>query len=217
MREAMTTLLHGVQEAYEHPEGAYWVPRRMGGSAPTMAEAKALDEAELAERARKRAERERRVTGDLPALIATDVDGTLLDDDEKITARTRDAVHAAVDAGAQFVLATGRPPRWVQPVVDALGFAPMAVCANGAVIYDPSTDRILRPARCRPTCSASSPRSPPASSPARAWPSSGSAAARTTRRPRSSSAHRATSTPGSTRTTPRCPSRTCSARRRSSC
>ena len=71
------------------------------------------------------------------------MDGTLLDDDEKITARTRDAVHAAVDSGAQFVLATGRPPRWVQPVVDALGFAPMAVCANGAVIYDPSTDRIV--------------------------------------------------------------------------
>ena len=79
----------------------------------------------------------------LPALIASDVDGTLLDDDEKITARTRAAVRAAVDSGAQFVLATGRAPRWVQPVVDALGVAPMAVCANGAVIYDPSTDRIV--------------------------------------------------------------------------
>jgi Cof subfamily protein (haloacid dehalogenase superfamily) len=78
-----------------------------------------------------------------PALIASDVDGTLLDDDEKVTARTREAVHAAVDSGAQFVLATGRPPRWVRPVVDALGLAPMAVCANGAVIYDPSTDRII--------------------------------------------------------------------------
>ncbi len=78
-----------------------------------------------------------------PDLIASDVDGTLLDDDEKITARTREAVQAAVDSGVQFVLATGRPPRWVQPVVDALGFAPMAVCANGAVIYDPSVDRIV--------------------------------------------------------------------------
>ncbi len=60
MRESMTELLHDVQQSYEHPEGAYWVPRRMGGSAPTLAEAKALDEAELAERARKRAEREAR-------------------------------------------------------------------------------------------------------------------------------------------------------------
>jgi hypothetical protein len=79
----------------------------------------------------------------LPALIACDVDGTLVGDDEKITPRTRKAVQAAVEAGAQFVLATGRPPRWVPPVVEELGFAPMAVCANGAVIYDPATDRVL--------------------------------------------------------------------------
>ncbi len=79
----------------------------------------------------------------MPLLVATDVDGTLLDDDEKVSPRTRSAVRAVVDGGAQFVLATGRPPRWVQPVVDQLGFAPMAVCANGAVIYDPAADRII--------------------------------------------------------------------------
>jgi 1-acyl-sn-glycerol-3-phosphate acyltransferase len=58
MREAMNRLLHRVQEEYPHPEGAYWVPHRMGGSAPTVDEAKALEEAELVERARKKAERE---------------------------------------------------------------------------------------------------------------------------------------------------------------
>ncbi|WP_102145218.1 lysophospholipid acyltransferase family protein [Mycobacterium hubeiense] len=58
MRAAMTELLHKVQEEYPHPPGAYWVPRRLGGSAPTMDEAKVLEEIELAERARKRAERE---------------------------------------------------------------------------------------------------------------------------------------------------------------
>lgn len=79
----------------------------------------------------------------LPRLIASDVDGTLLDDDEKVSPRTRAAVNAAVEGGAHFILATGRPPRWVHPVVDALGFAPMAVCANGAVVYDPATDRIV--------------------------------------------------------------------------
>ena len=79
----------------------------------------------------------------LPSLIATDVDGTLLDDDENVSPRTRAAVHAAVAGGAHFVLATGRPPRWIPQVVDALGIAPMAVCANGAVIYDSSTDRIV--------------------------------------------------------------------------
>ncbi len=78
-----------------------------------------------------------------PSLIASDVDGTLLDADETVTVRTRDAVAAAIAAGATFVLATGRPPRWITPVVDALGFAPMSVCANGAVLYDPATDRIV--------------------------------------------------------------------------
>ena len=78
-----------------------------------------------------------------PELIASDVDGTLLDDQERVSERTRAAVGAAVAAGVHFVLVTGRPPRWVRPVVDALGFAPMAVCANGAVIYDPAADRVV--------------------------------------------------------------------------
>ncbi len=79
----------------------------------------------------------------LPLLIATDVDGTLIDEHENVTPRTRDAVAAAVAAGTKFVLATGRPPRWIALIVDALGFAPPAVCANGAVLYDPATDRII--------------------------------------------------------------------------
>jgi 1-acyl-sn-glycerol-3-phosphate acyltransferase len=56
LRDEMTALLHRVQEEYPHPEGAFWVPRRLGGSAPTVAEAKVLEETEKAERARKRAE-----------------------------------------------------------------------------------------------------------------------------------------------------------------
>lgn len=79
----------------------------------------------------------------LPALIACDVDGTLFDGNETISPRTRAAIRAAVAADARFVVATGRPPRWIRPVVDALGFAPMAVCANGAVVYDPASDRVV--------------------------------------------------------------------------
>ncbi|MGV0837681.1 lysophospholipid acyltransferase family protein [Mycolicibacterium thermoresistibile] len=57
LRTSMTTLLHRVQEDYRHEPGAYWVPRRLGGSAPTPAQARQIEEAELAERARRRAER----------------------------------------------------------------------------------------------------------------------------------------------------------------
>jgi hypothetical protein len=56
LRDEMTSLLHRVQEEYPHPEGAFWVPRRLGGGAPTVAEAKLREETEKAERARKRAE-----------------------------------------------------------------------------------------------------------------------------------------------------------------
>lgn len=56
LRSAMTAMLHDVQELYPHPPGAYWVPRRLGGGAPTPAEAIRLDEAESSERARRAAQ-----------------------------------------------------------------------------------------------------------------------------------------------------------------
>ncbi|MEZ0363525.1 lysophospholipid acyltransferase family protein [Mycobacterium sp. pUA109] len=56
LHETMATMLHQTQEEYPHPAGAFWVPRRLGGGAPTMAEALTMREAELAERARRRAE-----------------------------------------------------------------------------------------------------------------------------------------------------------------
>ncbi|WUA12254.1 HAD family hydrolase [Nocardia sp. NBC_01377] len=78
-----------------------------------------------------------------PKMVATDVDGTLIDHDERVTARTKGAVAALIADGVPFVLATGRPPRWIDPVVDGLGYAPLCVCGNGAVIYDSATDKVL--------------------------------------------------------------------------
>ncbi len=78
-----------------------------------------------------------------PKMVATDVDGTLIDHDERVTARTKAAVAALIADGVPFVLATGRPPRWIDPVVDGLGYAPLCVCGNGAVIYDSATDKVL--------------------------------------------------------------------------
>jgi 1-acyl-sn-glycerol-3-phosphate acyltransferase len=58
LREAMNQLLYRVQEEYPHPAGEFWVPRRLGGSAPGPDESKQLRVAELAERARKAALRD---------------------------------------------------------------------------------------------------------------------------------------------------------------
>ncbi|MET9216586.1 MULTISPECIES: lysophospholipid acyltransferase family protein [unclassified Nocardia] len=58
LRTTMQGLLADLQESYEHEPGAYWVPRRLGGSAPTLEEATALDDAEAAERLARKAEQQ---------------------------------------------------------------------------------------------------------------------------------------------------------------
>lgn len=59
LRDRMTKLLHGVQAAYPGRPASdsdnWWLPARLGGSAPTPAEAAAMDAAEAAERANRRA------------------------------------------------------------------------------------------------------------------------------------------------------------------
>ena len=80
--------------------------------------------------------------GQRPRLVASDVDGTLLDPYARVSDRTRAVVHRVVAAGVPFVLVTGRPPRWVRPIVEQLGHADLVVCANGAVLYDAATDRV---------------------------------------------------------------------------
>ncbi len=57
LRSTMQAMLLDLQRDYVHEPGAYWVPARLGGSAPTLAEADALDAAEIAERAAARARR----------------------------------------------------------------------------------------------------------------------------------------------------------------
>jgi 1-acyl-sn-glycerol-3-phosphate acyltransferase len=60
LRESMNELLHRAQRHYAHPPGAHWVPRRLGGSAPTVIEAARMDAAEAAARAAGRAPRQSR-------------------------------------------------------------------------------------------------------------------------------------------------------------
>jgi Cof subfamily protein (haloacid dehalogenase superfamily) len=78
-----------------------------------------------------------------PLLVATDVDGTLIGTDHLVPEANRAVVEDLVADGATFVLATGRPPRWLAQVVDQLPVAPLAVCANGAVIMDTDSGEFL--------------------------------------------------------------------------
>lgn len=83
------------------------------------------------------------MTPSRPLLVASDVDGTLIGSDHLLPAANRAVVEDIVSDGASFVLATGRPPRWMSQIVDQLPVAPLAVCANGAVIMDTDTGEFL--------------------------------------------------------------------------
>ncbi|HEX6578498.1 MAG TPA: HAD family hydrolase, partial [Jiangellaceae bacterium] len=78
-----------------------------------------------------------------PRLIATDLDGTVLRSDGTVAPRTVTTLRAAEERGITVVVATGRPPRWMRPVADALGHTGLAICANGAIVYDLHTDRVV--------------------------------------------------------------------------
>lgn len=73
--------------------------------------------------------------GVLPRLIATDLDGTLLDPNGQLRPRTVAALEAAADAGVIVVFATGRPPTVAVGEVTAAGRGVhYGVMANGTFI-----------------------------------------------------------------------------------
>jgi Cof subfamily protein (haloacid dehalogenase superfamily) len=78
-----------------------------------------------------------------PQLVASDVDGTLLTPQERVSPRTAAVIAKVLAAEVPFVLVTGRPPRWVPRVAEQAGVTGYAVCANGAVLYDIGADRVL--------------------------------------------------------------------------
>jgi HAD superfamily hydrolase (TIGR01484 family) len=69
-------------------------------------------------------------------LVASDLDGTLLRPDETVSDRTRAALASAREAGITVVLVSGRPPRSIGPIAERLGVGGIAICANGAVVWD---------------------------------------------------------------------------------
>lgn len=82
--------------------------------------------------------------GSPPAVIATDLDGTLLRSDGTISARTVAALDRAWAAGIATIFVTARPPRWLDALGHAVGEHGIAICGNGAFVYDVAARRVLR-------------------------------------------------------------------------
>lgn len=79
-------------------------------------------------------------------LFFTDLDGTLLTDDKRVSERTDRLLRQALKAGHKIVLATGRSLAGTLALAKHLGLAAKGcylICCNGAVIYDPGQDTLL--------------------------------------------------------------------------
>lgn len=76
-------------------------------------------------------------------LVATDLDGTLLDPTGAVHPRTAAAVAAAREAGIHVVPVTGRPPQALWDIAIAAGLGPLGVCANGGATVDLTAFEVL--------------------------------------------------------------------------
>jgi hypothetical protein len=69
--------------------------------------------------------------------LLSDMDGTLLLPDHSLSQRTIEAVRALREAGVLFSLATGRPPKAMLQMIEALGVDLPTAAFNGGTIVNP--------------------------------------------------------------------------------
>lgn len=77
-----------------------------------------------------------------PDAIVSDLDGTLVTDDQKIGARDRAAIRRMLELGVPVLPGTGRPPIRVRGVMEGLGLK-LALCSNGGCCYDFSREEMI--------------------------------------------------------------------------
>lgn len=77
-------------------------------------------------------------------LVATDLDGTLLRSDKSISEYTNTILQRLHSAGVTIVMITARPPRVLRKFAQSTNIGGLAICCNGAIIYDLDQDRVLQ-------------------------------------------------------------------------
>lgn len=86
-------------------------------------------------------------------LVLADVDGTLVTKDKILTARAVEATRALQQAGADFAITSGRPPRGMNMLIEPLALKTPIAGFNGGVFVQPDLSvietRTLDPAAAR--------------------------------------------------------------------
>jgi Cof subfamily protein (haloacid dehalogenase superfamily) len=76
-------------------------------------------------------------------LLALDIDGTLLDPDQKVRPAVRAAVQSAMEDGLTVCLVTGRPRCGTLPLLEELAIRAPDITSGGAFIFDPQKDHVV--------------------------------------------------------------------------
>jgi Cof subfamily protein (haloacid dehalogenase superfamily) len=77
-------------------------------------------------------------------LVIADVDGTLVTHDKILTQRAIDSVFKMREAGIQFAITSGRPPKGMAMLVDPLKLNEPVAAFNGGVVTKPDLTTVLR-------------------------------------------------------------------------
>ena len=72
--------------------------------------------------------------------VISDVDGTLLDQEKRVTARAKEAVKALRAAGIGFTFVSARPPKAMRPLAEELELEQPFASFNGAMVCSPSLE-----------------------------------------------------------------------------
>ena len=72
----------------------------------------------------------------VPRLVATDLDGTLLRADGSVSERTRAVLESLEDRGVPVVFVTARPLRWMDELWPMVGAHGLGIISNGGIVFD---------------------------------------------------------------------------------
>ena len=77
-------------------------------------------------------------------IIAADLDGTLMSTDHlTVTEHTKNVLLKAHDNGVKFAIATGRPLKLIENVIEQVPFADYIIYSNGACVFDRNKNEII--------------------------------------------------------------------------
>jgi Cof subfamily protein (haloacid dehalogenase superfamily) len=77
------------------------------------------------------------------SVLLSDVDGTLVDSQKRITARAKTAIQKLSEAGIKFAVTSGRPPRGMKMIVEEVNLSTPIAAFNGGMLVEPGTMKVL--------------------------------------------------------------------------